>query len=80
MKTIIEGVRLSDAEKVIVRSAAEGDKAVRDEAEAIYLRNVAAHVNGGRKSVEMNFLSETFNVCPDLALRAKYRKQVLAAQ
>ncbi len=73
-------VKLTDAEKAVVRRLAEGDKAARDDAEAIYMRNVAAHVHGGRKSAEMNFLSETFNVCPDLMLRSKYRKQVLAAQ
>lgn len=79
MKTI-EDVRLTDAEKTVVRRLAEGDKTARADAEAIYLRNVAAHVDGGRKSFEMNFLSESFNVCPDLMLRSKYRKQVLAAQ
>lgn len=75
----IEDVKLTDAEKAVVRRLAEGDKSARDDAEAIYLRNVAAHVDSGRKSVEMNFLSESFNVCPDLVLRSKYRKHVLAA-
>ena len=69
---------LSDDEKTIVRRLAEGDLTVKAEAEAIYLNHVGPFVDGGRKSVEMNFLSECFNVSPDRVLRAMYRKKILA--
>lgn len=77
---VIKEVVLTGADKKVVRRLAEGDKTARDAAEVIYLRNIAAHVEGGRKSVEMNFLSESFNASPDLILRSTFRKQVLSQQ
>ena len=68
---------LNANEMAVVRRLCLGDKTARVEAKVIYLAHVAKHVNGGRKSVAMNFLSEAFNKCPDLMLRGKYRQQVL---
>ncbi len=69
---------LNHQDKSMVRKLAGGDNAVRADAESVYLANVRDHVDGGRKSCEMNFLSEVFNKCPDYMLKAIYRKQVLA--
>jgi len=71
---------LTPDEKAIVRRLAEGDRTAKDEAEAIYMKHVKQYVNEGKKSFEIAFLSEAFNVCPDLVLRAKYRKLVLEAK
>lgn len=68
---------LSVDELAIAKQLAAGDQSVKDDAEAIYLKHVAAYVDGGRKSVAMNFLSECFQVSPDFNLRARYRKQLL---
>lgn len=69
---------LTEQEKKVVRRLAGGDNDARHEAEPIYYAHVKAHVESGRKSPEMNFLSEMFNVCPDYMLKSIYRKQVLA--
>ena len=69
---------LTDIEKTVVKKLAEGDLQARPDAEIIFFKNVKEHVDGGRKSVEMNFLSEVFNVSPDYGLRSMYRKKILA--
>lgn len=69
---------LSTNELTIAKRLAEGDTSVKAEAEAVYLKHVAAYVDAGRKSVAMNFLSECFNVSPDFNLKAMYRKKLLA--
>lgn len=69
---------LTETEKAIVKKLAEGDLQVRPDAEAIFYKHIKAHVDGGRKSVDMNFLSEVFNVSPDYGLRSMYRKKILA--
>jgi hypothetical protein len=71
---------LSPEEKAIVLKLAEGDKEVVSQAEAIYYKHVQQYVDEGKKNLEMNFLSEVFNVCPDFMLRSMYRKQLLAAK
>ena len=71
---------LSSDEIEIAKRLAAGDASVKTEAESIYSKRVSAYVNGGRKSMAMNFLSEYFAPCPDLMLRAMYRKQLLAPQ
>lgn len=69
---------LTDNDKAVVKKLAEGDLQVRPDAEKIYFKHIKEHVDGGRKSVEMNFLSEVFNVSPDYGLRSMYRKKILA--
>lgn len=61
----------------LAKRLAGGDNGVKAEAEAIYFKHIAAHVDGGRKSVAMNFLSEYFQVSPDYNLKALYRKRLL---
>lgn len=71
---------LTPDELEIAKRLANGDNAVKAEAEAIYLKHVAAYGNGGWNSVAMKFLSECFSVSPDNRLKAMYRKRLLAAQ
>lgn len=71
---------LTPDELEIAKRLAGGDVTAKADAEAIYLKHVAAYVDGGRTSVAMNFLSECFNVSPDAGLKAMYRKRLLAAQ
>lgn len=68
---------LSPDELATAKRLAGGEQSAKAEAEAIYLKHVAAHVDGGRKSAAMNFLSECFNVSPDFNLKARYRKRLL---
>lgn len=68
---------LTPEELQLAKRLAGGDNAVKAEAEAIYLKHVAAHVDSGRKSAAMNFLSECFQVSPDFNLKALYRKRLL---
>jgi len=63
-------------EKQIVLKIAKGEKVDRAIVERIY-REHAQDFKTGRQVVEMEFLYECLNVCPDLALRAKYRKQII---
>lgn len=68
---------LSTDELSLAKQLAAGDQPVKADAEAIYRKHVTAYIASGRKSVAMNFLSECFQVSPDLTLRARYRKQLL---
>ncbi len=68
---------LSTDELTVVKRLAAGDQSAKDAAEDIYLKHVAAYVDGGRKSAAMNFLSECFHVSPDFNLKALYRKRLL---
>ena len=69
---------LNAYEKAVVRRFAAGDNDVCEEVEVIYRSHLIRHVKEGRKSLEMEFLSEWFTVCPDIMLRATYRQQILA--
>lgn len=66
---------MTEGEKAIVKAFACGDKTKRDEAIAIHRDNLRKYGHMPRDPFE-NFMSEIDNPCPDLALRAKYRKQV----
>lgn len=66
---------MNSYEKSVIVQLALGNKSVREEAIAIYRKELDM---GTSKDIpEMGFMREVDNVCPDLALRAKYRKQVL---
>lgn len=73
-------ITLTTEELATVRRLAAGDTSAADDAKAVFHRHIRAHVEGGRRSPELNFLSEHFSVCPDFLLRSMYRKQVLSAQ
>lgn len=68
---------LSADELAIAKRMAAGDQSAKADAEVVHLKHVAAYIEGGRKSVAMNFLSECFQASPDFNLRARYRKQLL---
>jgi hypothetical protein len=70
-------VELSEEQKVTIYCLAEGDLTHRADAEKIFMENIAAHVQGGRVSDFMNFLSEVFNKCPDAMLKKMYRDRIL---
>lgn len=69
---------LTELQKSVVKRLAKGDVQLKDEAKIFYHENIKTHFDSGRKSVEMNFLTEVFNASPDLTLKALYREQVLA--
>jgi hypothetical protein len=69
---------MTEDEKRIIISFARGQRALRDEAVAIYRRHVHDWVNGGDpKCPYMGFLSEVDNPCPDLGLRAHHRAALI---
>lgn len=67
-------VALSDREKEIVRSFASGSDTMRAAARQVYDHYFPLI---GASTVEMRFLSEAFNTVPDLALRNRYRREIL---
>lgn len=69
---------LTTDELAIAKRLAGGDSSVKADAKAIYLKYIAAHIEAGRKSAAMNFLSECFQVSPDFNLKALYRQRLLA--
>jgi hypothetical protein len=69
---------MTEGEKAVIKAFACGDKAKRDEAIAIHRDNLRKYGPMPRDPFE-NFMSEIDNPCPDLALRARYRKQVKEA-
>ena len=66
---------MTEGEKAVIKAFASGDKTKRDEAIAIHRDNLARYGSMPRDPFQ-NFMSEIDNPCPDLALRARYRKQV----
>lgn len=80
MSNFTAEILLTDEEKAVVRAIAEGISSVNIVAEAqrIFRKYAKPRFSEGKKSVEIDFLSEVFNQVPDLALRAQYRKKILA--
>lgn len=70
---------MTEGEKAVIQAFACGDKTKRDEAIVIHRRNLRKYGSMPRDPFE-NFMSEIDNPCPDLALRARYRKQVKEAR
>jgi hypothetical protein len=70
---------LSAEEKEIVLRVAKGQWVEKHAVEKIY-RDHAESFRTGRQVVEMEFLYECLAVCPDLALRAKYRHQIISGE
>ncbi len=67
---------ITDAERQTIKEFASGKSyhsPLRDAVEAIYKREVRTM---DHSDLAMNFLSEVFNPCPDLMLRATYRRIV----
>ena len=66
----------TESDKVIIRRFAAGEKDLRACSIAIF--HNALDPNSEWRSVpELLFMSEVDNVCPDLGLRASYRRQIL---
>jgi hypothetical protein len=63
-------------EAKVLRGQPEGTPNLHTEAVEVYRRYVPTL--GFRGTPEMCFMSEVDNPCPDLALRASYRKALLA--
>jgi hypothetical protein len=70
---------MTEGEKATVQAFANGDKTKRDAAITIHRENLRMYGSMPRDPF-FNFMSEVDNPCPDLALRAKYRKQVKEAR
>lgn len=68
---------LNEDERLVVHMLALGDKTYRAQGEAILMKYSRERFQQGRKSVEMDFLSEVFSKSPDLMLRNAYRKEIL---
>lgn len=68
---------LNEDERLVVHMLALGDNIYRAQGETILMKYSREHFQLGRKSIEMQFLSEVFSKCPDLMLRNKYRKEIL---
>ena len=66
---------MTDQEKAIIKQLAQCDNTVRKEAIAICRKYLQCE--SVKNTSEMLFMREVDNVCPDLALRAMYRKKVL---
>ena len=72
-----EVVDMTPAEKDIIRGFADGQEGLRQTAIDIYDRYLTTTTLGHGLHPEMNFMSEVDNPCPDLSLRAHYRKVFL---
>jgi hypothetical protein len=70
---------MTEGEKAVIKAFADGDKTKRDAAIAIHRDNLRIYGLMPRDPF-FNFMSEIDNPCPDLSLRAKYRKQVKEAR
>jgi len=70
-RTVIE---LPEQEKQTVRDFAGGDSSLLEEIRTIYSSHLGKPEN---RTIEFKFLSEVFNPCPDVTLRARYRDQIL---
>lgn len=66
-------------EKDLIKCFASGVTSLRSEAIAIHRKEIA-RTEQARGTPEMDFMAEVDNVCPDLALRAGYRKQLLSSE
>lgn len=66
-----------DERKTII-DFANGQVSLRKEAIGIFLKYLG--VGRYMDIAEMRFMSEVSNPCPDLALRAKYRKELVNAK
>jgi hypothetical protein len=62
-------------EREVIINFAKGQVALRKEAIGIFLKYLG--VGRCMDILEMRFMSEISNPCPDLALRSKYRKELL---
>ena len=62
-------------EKDLIKRFALGDKSLRDAAIAIH-RKELQETGKVRGTPEMDFMAEIDNPCPDLMLRAMYRKKL----
>ncbi len=67
---------LSAADKEQIRDFARGDQMLRGPAIAIHRAYISLY-GLRRGDPYFDFMSEVDNPCPDLVLRARYRRQVL---
>jgi len=72
-----QAIVMTDGEKREIQLYAAGNRGKREAAEAAYFRCLP-NLEGHRKIVEMSFMSEATNKVPDLLLRARYRKELVA--
>lgn len=66
---------MTDAEKLVIKQYALGDKDLKDLCISIYRNNIG--ILGVRGSIEMKFMAEIDTSCPDYGLRARYRKELI---
>ena len=66
---------MTNEEKSIIRKFARGDMSLRSWAIKIWISHLGEMQD--RDSPEMLFMGEIYNPCPDLALRAGYRKRLV---
>jgi len=67
---------MTEGERAIIIKYALGERGLRDQAIAIHRENLRKYGVAGPFDPLSNFMSEVDNPVPDLALRARYRRQV----
>jgi hypothetical protein len=70
---------MDEREKNVIKSFAAGDESLRHEATAIYVVDLEK-TKEARGTPEKDFMAEVTSKCPDLALRASYRKKLLTGE
>lgn len=69
---------MTNGERKTIIDFAKGNALLKKGAIRIFLEN--AGLGAYKNTPEMLFMSEVVNPCPDLALRAKYRKELVNAK
>lgn len=69
---------MTKEERQIIIDFAKGDVQFTREAGLIYLKYLGLPAYKG--NTEMLFMSEVMSPCPDLALRSKYRRELVNAK
>lgn len=70
---------MTKEERQTIIDFAKGQAALRKEATRIFLKYLGLPL-AYKDTPEMLFMSEVVNPCPDLALRATYRKELVNAK
>jgi hypothetical protein len=71
----VEPKQISQQEKDLILKFAGGDKSLKDKAIQIHRKYIS--ILGVRGTIEMRYLAEIDNPCPDILLRDIYRKELL---
>lgn len=70
---------LSEQEKEVIHRFAAGEKELREQALKIYYKNLPT-MSDKPFVLELAFMSEVDNICPDLALKGHYRQIILEGE